>query len=91
MFRAKLPDEVGRVLFFRTLNDCPEGDDYYVDLPDDNINISDPDFHKKFWAFMIATPTPAPYLILTKPARPQYPWEWESMEQRSHALPGGGG
>jgi uncharacterized protein YcnI len=87
-FRAKLPDDVGRVLFFRTLNACEEGDDNYVDLPEEAVHVDDPDFHKKFWAFMIATPTPAPYLILTKPERPQYPWEWESIEDRAHAIAG---
>ena len=82
MFRAKLPDEVGRILFFRTLNSCVEGDDNYVDLPEDELRLDDPDFHKKFWAFMTASATPAPYLILTKPERPQYPWEWESVADR---------
>jgi uncharacterized protein YcnI len=86
-FRAKLPDEVGRVLYFRTLNKCVEGDDNYVDLPAEDLTLDDPEFHAKFWAFMTASSTPAPYLILTKPERPQYPWEWESMEDRAHALP----
>ena len=86
-FRAKLPDEVGRILFFRTLNGCVEGDDNYVDLPETGLSLEDPKFHEKFWAFMTATPTPAPYLILTKPERPQYPWEWEAMADRWHALP----
>ncbi len=81
-FRGMLPNEPGRILFFRTLNDCDGGDDYYVDLPADELNLDDPDFHKKFWAFLTATATPAPYLILTKPERPQYPWEWESLEDR---------
>jgi uncharacterized protein YcnI len=81
-FRGMLPNEPGRILFFRTLNDCVEGDDYYVDLPPEPLNLDDPDFHKKFWAFMIATATPAPYLILVEPERPQYPWEWESLEDR---------
>jgi uncharacterized protein YcnI len=85
-FRAKLPGEVGRVLFFQTLNACVEGDDNYVDLPEESLTLNDPKFHEKFWAFMTATATPAPYLILTKPERPQYPWEWESMEDRAHAI-----
>ena len=74
-FRAKLPDQVGTVLYFRTLNNCVEGDDNYVDLPVEELRLDDPEFHAKFWAFMTATATPAPYLILTKPERPQYPWE----------------
>lgn len=84
-FRAKLPDDVGRILYFRTLNTCVEGDDNYVDLPEEELRLDDPQFHEKFWAFMTATATPAPYLILTKPARPQYPWEWETMADRRHA------
>ncbi len=88
-FRAKLPDEVGRILFFRTLNACVEGDDNYVDLPEMDLNLQDPDFHKKFWEFMTATATPSPYLILVKPERPQYPWEWEAVADRQHALPEG--
>jgi uncharacterized protein YcnI len=88
-FRAKLPNEVGRILFFRTLNACVEGDDNYVDLPEMSLNLQDPEFHKKFWEFMTATATPAPYLILVKPDRPQYPWEWEAMADRQHALPEG--
>ena len=88
-FRGKLPDEPGRVLFFRTLNKCEEGDDNYVDLPAEDLVMTDPEFNEKFWAFMTATATPAPYLILTPPKRPQYPWEWESMEDRVHALPAG--
>jgi uncharacterized protein YcnI len=87
-FRGKLPAEVGRVLYFQTLNKCVEGDDNYVDLPGEALALADPKFHEKFWAFMTATATPAPYLILTPPQKPQYPWEWESMEDRAHALPG---
>lgn len=86
-FRAKLPDEVGRILYFRTLNKCVEGDDNYVDLPVEELSLDDPEFHAKFWAFMTASATPAPYVILTRPQRPQYPWEWESMEDRAHAIP----
>ena len=86
-FRATLSDEPGRILYFRTLNKCIEGDDNYVDLPPEDISLDDPEFHAKFWAFMTASATPAPYLILTKPERPQYPWEWESMDDRAHALP----
>ncbi len=89
-FRAKLPNEVGRILFFRTLNTCEEGDDNYIDLPEANLDPGDPGFHTKFWEFMIATATPSPYLILTRPERPQYPWEWSSMADRAHALPEGG-
>jgi uncharacterized protein YcnI len=90
-FRAKLPDEVGRILFFRTLNACEEGDDNYIDLPEMALNLSDPAFHEKFWSFMTATATPAPYVILTKPVRPQYPWEWENLADRAHVMPDSAG
>lgn len=90
-FRAKLPNEPGRILFFRTANDCVDGDDYYVDLPEMELNLNDPAFHEKFWAFMTATATPSPYVILVKPDRPQYPWEWENMADRAHALPDSAG
>ena len=81
-FRAKLPDKPGEIVYFKTLNDCVDGTDYYVDLPEEPLDMTAPDFHEKFWAFMIATATPAPYIILVEPERPQYPWEWESLEDR---------
>ncbi len=81
-FRGLLPNEPGKIVFFRTLNDCPEGDDYYVDLPPEPLDLDDPEFHTKFWGFMSATATPAPYLILVKPDRPQYPWQWTQLEDR---------
>ena len=85
-FRGRLPDEPGRILFFRTLNYCEEGDDLYVDLPEENININDEDFAEKFDAFMRATATPSPYMILYKPSLPQYPWEWTSQDIRDAAI-----
>lgn len=81
-FRGMLPNTPGEVIFFKTLNDCVEGTDYYVDLPEEPLDLKDEDFHEKFWAMMIATATPAPYLILTKPERPQYPWEWKTADQK---------
>lgn len=77
-FRAMLPNEPGRVLFFKTLNDCEEGTDYYVDVPEEPLDLRDPKFHEDFWDLMSATATPAPYMILVKPERPQYPWEWKT-------------
>jgi uncharacterized protein YcnI len=81
-FRAQLPNTPGSIVFFKTLNDCVEGTDYYVDLPAEPLDLADPKFHEKFWAFMIATATPAPYVILLKPERPQYPWEWKTAEDK---------
>lgn len=73
-FRASLPKEPGKILFFKSINVCEQGDDKYVDMPAAPLNVSDKEFGKKVWAFMTATPGPAPFLILEKPARPQYPW-----------------
>ncbi len=85
-FRAKLPNEPGCVLFFKTLNQCEEGDDNYIDLPEPGININDEDFAEKFMSFMTATATPSPYLILYKSELPQYPWEWDTQEIRDAAI-----
>ena len=87
-FRAMLPNEPGRVLFFRTLNQCEEGDDNYIDLPETEININDEDFAEKFMSFITATATPSPYLILYKSELPQYPWEWDTQEIRDAAIAG---
>jgi periplasmic copper chaperone A len=74
-FRAQLPNTPGAILFFRTINVCEKGDDPYVDLPKTPLPaVGAPDFGQKLIDFMAATPGPAPYLILEKPTRPQYPW-----------------
>jgi uncharacterized protein YcnI len=81
-FRGMMPNTPGEVIFFKTLNDCVEGTDYYVDLPEERLDLKADDFHEKFWAMMTATATPAPYLILTTPERPQYPWEWKTADDK---------
>ena len=73
-FRASLPKEAGTLLFFKTINGCVNGEDKYVDLPAAPLDMKAADFPKKLFAFISATPGPAPFLILEKPARPQYPW-----------------
>lgn len=73
-FRVGVPDSPGAILFFKTITGCEQGDDKYVDLPKEPLDVNAKDFQKKIWAFMTATPGPAPFLILEKPARPQYPW-----------------
>ena len=83
VFRGKLPEEVGRVVFFRTINNCLEGDEPYVDLPEKELDIASPDFHKDFWAFMSASAFPSPYVVLSKPERPQNPWEWDRPEHKA--------
>lgn len=74
-FRAALPKEVDKILFFRTINVCETGDDKYVDLPKEELKVNDPDFPKKLMGFMTATPGPSPFLITRKAPKPQYPWE----------------
>ncbi len=74
-FRAHLPNTPGQMLFFKTINVCEKGDDPYVDLPKSPLPaVGAPDFGQKLIDFMAATPGPSPYLILEKPAKPQYPW-----------------
>ncbi len=73
-FRGALPNTPGEMLFFRTVNVCEAGDDKYIDLPKEAIKANTPGLSEKLWKFMTATPGPAPFLILEKPARPQYPF-----------------
>lgn len=74
-FRGALPNEPGKILFFRTINVCEQGDDKYIDLPKEELKVDMPDFAKKLETFMRATPTPSPFLIVVKPTKPQYPWQ----------------
>ncbi len=74
-FRASLPNTPGAIVFFKTINLCEKGDDPYIDLPKTALPaVGAPDFGQKLIDFMAATPGPAPYLILEKPSKPQYPW-----------------
>lgn len=73
-FRAALPDKPGEIVFFRTVNVCVTGDDKYIDLPKEPLNAKTPDLSTKLFKFMTATPGPAPFLLLEKPSRPQYPF-----------------
>jgi uncharacterized protein YcnI len=74
-FRAQLPNTPGAILFFKTINGCVKGDDPYIDLPKTALPaVGAADFGQKLIDFMAATSGPAPYLILEKPAKPQYPW-----------------
>lgn len=74
-FRAALPNTPGAILFFKTVNVCEQGDDKYIDLPKEGLTVSAADFSTRLLSFMKATPGPAPFLILEKPTRPQYPFE----------------
>jgi uncharacterized protein YcnI len=73
-FRVLLPDTPGATLFFRTVNICEKGDDRYVDLPAESLTASTPGLAAKLGKFMTATTTPAPFIVLVKPSRPEYPW-----------------
>jgi uncharacterized protein YcnI len=74
-FRAHLPNTPGAMLFFKTINGCEKGDDPYVDLPKTPLPaVGATDFGQKLIDFMSATSGPAPFLILEKPAKLQYPW-----------------
>jgi periplasmic copper chaperone A len=73
-FRANLPNTPGEILYFRSVNVCEKGDDKYIDLPKEPLKASTPDLGRKLWDFVSATPGPSTFLILEKPARPQYPY-----------------
>jgi len=73
-FRVTLPDTPGKILFFKTINVCEKGDDKYIDMPTEALSASTPGLGDKLWKFMSATPGPAPFLVLEKPSRPQYPF-----------------
>lgn len=75
-FRGMVPkDAAGKIMFFRTINVCTEGDDKYIDLPKEELTASTPGLPKKLIEFMSATPGPSPFVIVVKPTKPQYPWE----------------
>lgn len=73
-FRGALPNNPGTILFFKTINVCEQGDDKYIDMPKEALAASTPSLPDKLLSFMMATPGPAPFLILEKPSRPQYPF-----------------
>ena len=73
-FRAAIPDAPGQILFFRSINVCEKGEERYVDLPTESLDASTPGLPEKLLKFMMATPTPSAFVIIEKPARPQYPF-----------------
>jgi len=85
-FRFTMPDEPGKVLHVQNITVCEEGTDPYVDLPEEPLNINDPDFAEKSWAFMTATRTPAPFLIIRAPEKKQHPWEWTPEQARGNSM-----
>ncbi len=79
--RMMLPDTPGDILYFQSINICENGErDAYIDLPENGLSITDPKFAEKTWAFMTATATPAPFLILRAAPKKQYPWQWTPAE-----------
>ena len=56
-----------------------------VALPEEELDINDPEFAEKAWAFMTATRTPAPFLVIRAPDKKQYPWEWTPAQARGPA------
>ncbi|MDX2222475.1 MAG: DUF1775 domain-containing protein [Rhodospirillaceae bacterium] len=85
-FRMTIPETPGKVLHIKNITVCPDATDPYVDMPSAELDINDPEFAKKTWAFMTATPGPAPFLVIRAPEKKQYPWEWTS-EQAKGASP----
>jgi uncharacterized protein YcnI len=90
-FRMTLPDEPGKILHIRNITVCEDGTDPYVDLPDEDLDINDPEFATKVWAFMTATATPAPFLVIRAPEKKQYPWEWTPAQARGDGPASGQG
>lgn len=73
-FEVGLPKEEGSVVFFKAYAVCEKGDDRYVEIPKEPMNARMPDFAAKLAQFIRSVPGPAPWVILTKPSRPQFPW-----------------
>lgn len=73
-FEVTLPKEEGAVLWFKSYAVCEKGDDKYVEVPKEIFRADMPDFAKKMAQFIRSVPGPAPWVILAKPSRPQFPW-----------------
>lgn len=84
-FRGTIPKDVGKVMHFKNITVCEGGKtDPYVDLPEQALDVNDPEFAKKAWAFMTATPGPAP-MVIVRESKGQYPWEWTPEQIRGDA------
>lgn len=64
-FRATIPDEPGKMLFFKTIQTCQKGEHRWVEVPDDPAKLGE---------FLRATPEPAAFTKIVKASRPQYPF-----------------
>jgi len=84
-FRMTLPDTPGKVMHIKNITMCPDSTDPYIDMPSAELDIKDPEFAKKTWAFMTATKGPAPFIIIRAPEKKQYPWEWTPEQAKGVA------
>jgi periplasmic copper chaperone A len=73
-FEVTVPREEGLVLWFKSYAVCEKGDDKYVEVPKETINGTMPDFARKMAQFIRSVPGPAPWMVVVKPERPQFPW-----------------
>ena len=62
VFNAKVPNEPGRILFFKTIQTCKQGETKWVAVPENPAKLEE---------FLRATPEPAPHTKIVQPARPQ--------------------
>ncbi len=65
LFRALLPEEPGRILWFKTIQRC--GDDKELRWDKEKTDDSQP-----MGIFLRAVPDSSPFVVLTEPERPQY-------------------
>ena len=65
MFRALLPEEPGRILWFKTIQRC--GDDKELRWDKEKTDDSQP-----MGIFLRAVPDSSPFVVLTEPERSQY-------------------
>jgi uncharacterized protein YcnI len=65
VFRATIPNEPGRMLWFKTIQKCQVGEHRWVEVPTDM---------KKIGEFFKSTPEPAAFTMIVKPSRSQYPF-----------------
>jgi len=81
-FRMTLPNEPNSIVHVKNITLCEEGTDPYIDMPEVALDVNDDDFAKKTWAFMTATATPAPFIVIRAADKKQYPWEWTPAQAR---------
>lgn len=79
-FRITVPKEPNKILFFKSINVCEDGQDAYIDMPEEELDLADPQIKEKMWTFLTATATPSTFVITRPVAKKQYPWEWEPDE-----------